>query len=196
MNLNMKRILNMTLAAFGVLTVAAALTPNASAGCGDVAWNAGVVNAQSLSAASTTSAPRGVTMFALGVDDPQPAGASIVGMWSFTFVANGTVLDAGFSQWHSDGTEITNSSRPPATGNFCMGVWKRIGPSTYTLNHKALNFDNNGNLIGPATIREEVTVSRDGNSYSGTFTIDLYDNAGHTLAHVAGDVTGERITAD
>ena len=203
MNLNMKRILNITLTILGVLGMAAAFTPNASAGCGDVASNAGLVNAQLLS----MSAPSRVSMFGLlaekpqpdglsVADEPQPAGASIVGMWQFTFVSNGIVIDAGFSQWHSDGTEITNSSRPPATGNFCLGVWKRTGAWTYKLNHKGLSFDSNGQFIGPASIRLEVTIDRNGNSYSGTFTIDQFDNANHLLAHIAGDVTAQRVTVD
>jgi hypothetical protein len=203
MNLNMKRILNMTLTILGVFGVAAAFTPNASAGCGDVASNAGVVNAQLFS----MSASSRVMPFRLAADKPQvdgasvadelqPAGASIVGMWQFNFVSNGVVLDAGFSQWHSDGTEITNSSRPPATGNFCLGVWERTGPRTYKLNHKGLSFDSNGQFIGPASIRLEVTIDRNGNTYSGTFTIDQFDNANHLLAHIAGDVTAQRVTVD
>jgi hypothetical protein len=47
----------------------------------------------------------------------------------------------GFSQWHSDGTEILNSSRPPATSNFCLGVWEKTGPFAYKLNHFALSSD-------------------------------------------------------
>ncbi len=69
--------------------------------------------------------------------------ASIVGLWKFTFVAegnsgnpapfnppDGATLDAGYVQWHSDGTEIMNSGRDPATGSFCLGVWKTTGPSS------------------------------------------------------------------
>jgi len=53
---------------------------------------------------------------------------AIVGFWKVTFVAqgnpgipDGAVIDFGYAQWHGDGTEILNSSRPPATGNFCLG---------------------------------------------------------------------------
>ena len=37
--------------------------------------------------------------------------------------------------WHSDGTEIMNSSRPAQDGNFCMGVWQQTGKRQYFLNH-------------------------------------------------------------
>jgi len=125
----------------------------------------------------------------------------IVGFWKFKFVSEGTtgipdgaVVDNGFTQWHSDGTEITNSFRPPATGNFCLGVWQQAGSSGYALNHFALGWDINGNFIGPVQIREKVTLSHSANQFTGTFTIDQFNPAGDVLAHVQGQVTGTRIT--
>ena len=63
----------------------------------------------------------------------------IVGFWKVKFISegnsgipDGTVIDNGFAQWHSDGTEILNSSRPPATSSFCLGVWQKSGPSSAT----------------------------------------------------------------
>jgi hypothetical protein len=128
----------------------------------------------------------------------------IVGFWKVKFVAEGTtgipddtVIDNGFVQWHGDGTEIMNSSRPPATGNFCLGVWQKSGPSSYKLNHFALSFDPSGTLIGPAQIREDITLNHKGNQYEGTFTIDQYDLEGNPLPpHITGRVTATRITVD
>jgi hypothetical protein len=139
------------------------------------------------------------------VSDRPPDNASIVGFWNFTLVSednpgipDGTVLDAGYVAWHSDGTEITNSgARPPMTGNFCMGVWKQAKHSTFKLNHFGLSWDPTGTtFIGPANLRQEVVVDRSKNSYSGTFTVDQYDTNGNLLAHIAGNVTAQRITAD
>ena len=55
----------------------------------------------------------------------------IVGLWRFQLVApNGAVVDDGYAQWHSDGTEIQNSGlHAPITSNFCLGVWKQVGPT-------------------------------------------------------------------
>jgi hypothetical protein len=126
----------------------------------------------------------------------------IVGFWRVNLISkdnpripDGTVLDAGFSQWHSDGTEILNSSRPPETQSFCLGVWKKTAPLRYKLNHFALSWAN-GNLLGPANIREEVVLSHHGNSFAGTFTLDQYDQAGNVLVHLVGQVEGKRITVD
>ena len=127
----------------------------------------------------------------------------IVGFWKFKFVSEGStgipdgaVVDNGFTQWHSDGTEITNSFRPPATGNFCLGVWQQAGSSGYALNHFALGWDLNGNFIGPVQIREKVTLNHNANQYEGTFTIDQFNPAGTVLAHVQGQVMGTRITVN
>jgi hypothetical protein len=41
------------------------------------------------------------------------------------------VIDKSVVVWHSDGTEIMNSSRSAQDENFCLGVWKRTGERTY-----------------------------------------------------------------
>ena len=109
-------------------------------------------------------------------------------------VPDGTVLDVGYAQWHSDGTEIMNSSRPPATGSFCLGVWAKTGPSTYKLNHFAISWNPDGTIQGPAQIQETLTVSADRNSYTGTFTLVQYNQAGAEQARNVGRVEGTRIT--
>ena len=125
-------------------------------------------------------------------------GAPITGFWKIQLaLPDGTVIDDGYATWHADGTEIINSSRPPISGNFCMGVWKQTGRSKYKLNHFAMGWDASGtNFIGPTNLREEVVLDRSHNNYSGTFTVDQFDNNGNVLAHVEGQVTGQRITVD
>ena len=135
-------------------------------------------------------------------------GAPIVGFWHVKFVvgsgAGAVTIDAGYSQWHSDGTEIMNSGgRAPVTSSFCLGVWKPVGARTYALNHFAASWDPtprqdapNGVLLGPARIQELVTLDPDGDHFSGTFIIDQFDEHGNVLGHVAGAITGVRITPD
>lgn len=140
---------------------------------------------------------------------------SIVGLWKVSWTSDGTAspqsvptdFDFGTVQWHSDGTEFNISgARAPSTGDVCMGVWKQTGVRTYKLNHVALGWasaDSPGApvvpaaFVGPATILQTITLSVDGNSYSGPFTIDQYAADGTTLLeHIAGTITGTRITAD
>ena len=129
---------------------------------------------------------------------------TIVGLWSVQFVSegsngipDGTVIDQGYATWHADGTEIMNSGRPPASGNFCMGVWKLTGRFTYKLNHVTLSWDPTGTtFVGPGSIHENITLDHGGLTYSGTFTIDQFDTSGNLLAHLQGNVNATRITAD
>jgi hypothetical protein len=188
----MRTVLKSTITGtLAILFLGMIFVSNAAAQCG-IPSIAGAIQPQ-----SWQGAPESRRAEVLLVSDKEGANHRIVGFWKFKFVLpDGTVIDNGFVQWHSDGTEITNSSRPPATGNFCLGVWEKSGPSSYQLNHFALSWDLNGNLIGPAQIREDVTLNHKADQYEGTFTIDQYDVSGNPLAHVAGTVTATRITVD
>ena len=140
---------------------------------------------------------------ALGVVDPTKP-PSIVGLWHvvFTTTSNdvgippGAVIDDAYVTWHSDGTELMNSSRPPMTGSFCMGVWAQVPPRSYRLKHIALSWNNTGTeFVGPAIVQENVTLSPSDDSYEGTFTIDQYAADGTTrLAHIEGTLAATRIT--
>jgi hypothetical protein len=133
--------------------------------------------------------------------------APITGLWKVTFTAkgnpsdgppDGALIDSGFVTWHADGTELMNSGRAPPTGSFCMGVWKRVGESTYRLNHWGLSWDSTGTtFVGPANIRETVTLDRNGKHYWGTFSITQYAPDGTTvLGGVVGVVSATRITVE
>jgi len=143
-------------------------------------------------------------------DAPGPDHESIVGMWKFEQVSigngahnppipDGVLLDFGYQQWHSDGTEITNSGgRAPGTENFCLGVWTRIAPRTFRLNHFALSYDAlTGALNGKARIQEQVVLSKDGNQFTGTFSIDVFEPvANRKVDHLEGLMNGERLSVD
>ena len=140
---------------------------------------------------------------ALGVVDPSKP-SSIVGLWQvvFTTTSNdvgippGTVVDHGYATWHSDGTELMNSARPPMTGSFCMGVWAQVQPRSYRLKHVALLWSPTGTeFVGPAILMEDVTLSPKDDSFEGTFTLDQYAADGTTrLAHIEGTIAATRIT--
>ena len=134
--------------------------------------------------------------------------SSIVGMWHVIFTArtmNGErfsgVIDNAVAVWHPDGTEIMNSGRPAQDGNFCLGVWERTGKFTYYLNHIPWQGNDTtnapsgiGNPIGGTQILEKVTLKPDGNSYAGTFKLDVYDTSGNGAVSFTGTVKATRIT--
>ncbi len=125
---------------------------------------------------------------------------SIVGMWSFKMTVGSQTADFGYQQWHSDGTELMNSGgRAPASENFCMGVWRQTGPARYHLNHLALSYDpSTGTINARVNIKEDVVLDPTGSSYSGTFSIDVYDPSGTTKVAptTSGQVTAQRVRAN
>ena len=191
----MKLTMRVCMRALGLAACALVMAGAAKAECGRTP------GAKPTSLHLQAAAPR-ILRAAFIAEDADETTASIVGFWHVKFVSkgssgipDGTEVDAGYAQWHSDGTEIMNSAgRSPTTNAFCLGVWQSIGPRQYQLNHFASAYDSTGTqLIGPANIRETVTVGPEGKRFEGTFTIDQYDEGGNLLAHVQGKVTGTRI---
>jgi hypothetical protein len=141
---------------------------------------------------------------------------AITGLWHFKYIAEGdkdslnidddTVVDEGLTAWFADGNESTQSGmRPPTIGAICMGIWKQTGERTYVLNHLGLSWDPTplpnmplGESAGPAFIKQYVTLSRGGDTYTGTFSITQLNTDGVTLTMPAilGKIEATRIKLD
>jgi hypothetical protein len=205
-----------------ILCIGAAFTQQASAGCLDVP--------RFKKTAYFNDADSGFRLIKADYQEDEKIlsylEAPIVGLWAFTYYSkgntfpnaptDGTPIDAGATVWFADGNEMTYSGvRNPIVGATCLGVWKRTGESTYTLNHVGLSWDvtaNNplgsanlqtpgggpGAPGGPAFIKQYVVLAKDGQSYSGTFTITNLAVDGKTQAGpvIKGLVKATRITVD
>lgn len=186
--------------AVATITIGTVVVPSAYAGCGQysgpvphhINWQTQFASPQLLRAALTMNGDEN------GNSEP-----SMVGTWKEHWISegsngipDGTEVDAGYAQWHSDGTEINVSGlRAPLTGDVCLGEWVKTGARTYQMNHFGVSYDTNGvSLVGPARIQQWLTLDAKGNSTTGRFTIDQYDEAGNLLAHVQGKVIGTRVT--
>jgi hypothetical protein len=137
-------------------------------------------------------------------DSPQPrdqeqndSSVTIVGFWKKIWLSGGALNDVGFEQFNVGGTELVNDAPPPAGGNnYCLGAWERIGKRTYSLVHPFFVFDDSGKTaIAIAIEKSQIIVSRDGNTFKGTWTQDNYDFSGNVLQgfHFDGTFTGTRI---
>ncbi|HEX5227001.1 MAG TPA: hypothetical protein VFW44_04795 [Bryobacteraceae bacterium] len=200
------RAITMTLGA-GILS--AIFVSSAMAGCGDPSDLKG-----GLQLAAPSAVLRAFTRSAQpdSIADRFGGGgssASIVGLWKTQLISkgngshnppipDGALIDFGYTQWHSDGTEILNSAGHPSnTGSFCLGVWGQTGFLTYELNHFPISFDpTTGAITGFINIREQDTLSPSGNVYTGTFTLDVYDPKGNHVDHLVGTVLATRLTVD
>jgi len=121
---------------------------------------------------------------------------TIVGLWQVTFSVEGQVVDQSFDAWNLGGTEILTDDTNPIEDNVCIGTWVQTGRRTYKLKHPSYYFDDSGNLLGTAILRDAVTLSRDGQSYSGTELVDIYDTAGNFLGEISSDLAATRISVD
>jgi hypothetical protein len=152
--------------------------------------------------------------------------APIVGLWAFKYtslgnmatlgIPDGAPIDNGSTAWFADGNEVTFSgARNPIVGATCVGVWKQTGERTYVLNHLGLSWNplapsnglagpgnpggGPGASGGPAFIKQYVTLSLDGQSYTGTFAITQLMPDGKTPAlpaPIKGTITATRVTVD
>jgi hypothetical protein len=140
-------------------------------------------------------------------NDDDEREASIVGMWHVVFTGetmNGApfsgIIDNSVLVFHSDGTEIMNSSRPAQDGNFCLGVWERTSRFNYRVNHipwqgnDPTNAPGIGNPQGGAQLLEKITLDPDGNSYTGSFSLQAYDTSGNPTVLFTGTLKAKRIT--
>ena len=131
----------------------------------------------------------------------------IVGLWDAVWRdanTNSLVLRA-WDVWHSDRTETQNDTGPVIAGFVCQGAWKPLGDRTYFLTHPSFDYtgaDGHWDLTSSVVIYEKVTVSRDGNSFSGTgefrtySTPDPFDPAGTLLSTEPITITATRVIPD
>jgi hypothetical protein len=185
--------------ALGAFVLTIATVPAALASCGDMKAPQAHPSGLQLQYGNAEFMPVLLT----GYDDDHD-NVSIVGMWHVVFTGqtmNGgsyslpEPFDNSVVVWHSDGTEIMNSSRPAQDGNFCLGVWEQTGRRQYFLNHIPWQGnDPTGTPIDGAQMLEKITLSPDGNHYSGKFTFQSYDSNGNPTLAVTGTLTATRIT--
>jgi hypothetical protein len=206
----MKNELRCTVYALPAL-LAAALAPSAHAGCGDTSsLQAPFVMAQSSSNGQAVLQRASLAAAAIAGGNALVTTASIVGMWNIQFISKGNTthnppipdgaqIDFGYTQWHSDGTELMNSGgHTPVTGNWCMGTWVRSGFFTYVLSHWALSYDATSQVLTTkVNIQEKVTLDPSGNEFTGTFTITVFNaTTGVQVDQLAGTLAGQRLTVD
>lgn len=110
----------------------------------------------------------------LRVHDRDEDDAGIVGLWQFQM--KGFSVDWGTQAWHADGTELMFSGgQNPETGDMCQGVWRKIGPNTYTLNHIAMGWLAPGAGFGLRIhFHVVVKLDRSGNSFTGSYRASVF----------------------
>ncbi len=124
-------------------------------------------------------------------------GESMTGLWLVTDLYQGQVFDQYFDSWHADGNELFVDDTSPAADNVCQGIWQQVSTNTFKLKHVSWTFDGTGAVNGTAIFHDVVQVSADGNSFTGTENVYVYDLNGNLIAEYDGDnLQASRIRVD
>jgi hypothetical protein len=103
--------------------------------------------------------------------------AAITGFWLVNmFDANGTLVDQIYENAFRDHNQLEIDQTPPELGNSCNGTWVQSGEREYKVYHPTWQFDPTtfvANAYG--VLRETWKLSEDGQSFSGTNVITLYN---------------------
>ena len=117
----------------------------------------------------------------------------MVGLWYVQYTdSHGNPFYVAFDMWHADGTEWETSFGDPRQGNYCLGVWKQVGPRTVKLSHVAWVYNSDGSPAGYFTLAETDTINRKGDSYTGTFDYKQYDPNGNFQYEITGSQAATR----
>jgi hypothetical protein len=123
----------------------------------------------------------------------------IVGSWldTGTFTIDGVpVVALAFASNCAGGVWMTYGNSAPTAAGPSFGAWTKTGRRTYTQHSVGFTFDNNGNQNGYFDVVENVVLSEDGNSYTGSAVINSLDLNGNIIPGQAINVTdtGKRVT--
>jgi len=116
---------------------------------------------------------------------------SIVGTWIVNYTSGGNPAGDAFIQWHDDGTEWENIDFPVLGGNLCMGEWRQTGHRQVARDHIGWLYTD-GTISGYFTETETDTLSRNGNSYTGTNDMKIYDLDGNLQVELTGASSAKR----
>jgi hypothetical protein len=150
----------------------------------------------------------------VGVATGQPTAATddLAGAWrgkvTFTSGMFASLKDLEYMYSFNAGGTMTESSNydavPPVPPAY--GVWRRTGPRKYEAKYtwfQSKSVATSADLIkeggwgpgGYGIIRQTITLSADGNRFSSTIRVEMFDSAGKTIRDgtASGTAVGERI---
>jgi len=124
------------------------------------------------------------------------------GSWLYTVTIPGYTFQ-GIETYSAGGgyTEADQLSFSPiAVASAGHGAWKMTSPRTFDLTYLNLTFDSfsSGTPTGMLKVRQTTTISRTGNSYTGSGDYTYYDLNGDPIPSISGTftITARRIAVE
>src|SRR5262250_436893 len=122
----------------------------------------------------------------------------IVGAWDVQVTtrncSTGATIFNGeaLHKYELGGTGLFVPASNPALTTPRVSVWKQVGKNLYTVAVKEFRFDPLGNLVGWVVVRNDVEISEDGTSYTGSGRGETFDTNGNSLGIACPVFTGSR----
>lgn len=136
------------------------------------------------------------TAMAKKKDAPAMDQSTVVGFWHAELhYTDGSLWYQSIQQYHSDGLEMEDASTPPfKPAHVCMGVWKMEG-NTVKMYHIIWMYNGSDTpAVNYAVLRETNTLSKDGNSTTGTFDVKIFNiKSGKQVKEIKGTTIAQRI---
>jgi hypothetical protein len=126
-------------------------------------------------------------------EERETEGGAIVGLWEEHYTSDFGPQYNTYSQWHSDGLEIES---PDFSLGQCQGTFKNIGARTFKLFHVGWLPGGGPNGSVRFELRELNTVSRDRNSFDGTYDQKFFDADGNLVMEDTGAIHATRLSVD
>ena len=126
--------------------------------------------------------------------------ATLTGAWSANFVdPNGQFTLPALINFHSDGTlvDTDGGELSGAPGLFIspgLGAWRPLAGSKYEMTFQSIVVNPDGSLFATGTITQILTLSDDGNSFTGTGVYSFIDTQGNVIVNGSEYFNGHRIT--
>jgi hypothetical protein len=130
------------------------------------------------------------------VDGPaEPAAPHpVVGSWLLDSDQDDPDNAPSLSVFHADGAYTEHD---PGDGSTGAGVWAATGASTAILTIVFVEAADDGSAAGQATVRAEVAVADDGQSFVASYTLEFTDPDGASTGQYGpGTATATRIVAE
>lgn len=123
---------------------------------------------------------------------PVAGDQELVGSWIITVQTDGGPSFINLSTFMPGGVQITTAPDGP----LGHGVWEPTDEGAYAVTIVFPDFDQDGALKDKVTVRSTVTLSPDGDTFTGPYVTEGKDLTGAVLFSVAGTVQAERIVTE
>jgi len=116
---------------------------------------------------------------------------TLVGAWEVT-VSRARGVGKNLLTFSSDGTFFrSGDTHPVLSGGH--GAWKLVGPNLYNASYVAFTFDQSGKWVGVNRNNLQLSVSPDGNEFTGTVKSSIRDLQDNEICTGTSPLAGKRI---